>query len=305
MEHQESPETLYFYSSKIKLFILFFFMLTLIVLAIPLGLVFIIDDHIIVTRIWTVMAILLFVCFLIIVFKKLLHPKPYLILTDDTLTICPPARKKMHSIAWSDIISIALREVSFNKFIHIYLRDQDKLHIQVTQGEQYVSTSANATYDSFVWSLIKRKDRRELVDELDRRAGQRSRLKNQLYPNVQREQKSNNRRINRDYMLKSYGYSLILAIVAIFLFVIPDSSSVDTLYVIVSFILYPFAKAIYDVLIGFKIKDKLEKQSGVTHFLYTFMYICHLLLFLFSFYVGPIGILYVLIKTAIHTFKKK
>src|SRR5699024_5511556 len=134
MEHQESPETLYFYSSKIKLFILFFFMLTLIVLAIPLGLVFIIDDHIIVTRIWTVMAILLFVCFLIIVFKKLLHPKPFLFLTDDTLTFCSPVRKKINSIAWSKIISIALRMVSYNKFIHNYLRDQNNLHIQITQG---------------------------------------------------------------------------------------------------------------------------------------------------------------------------
>ena len=67
-------------------------------------------------------------------------------------------------------------------------------------------------------------------------------------------------------------------------------------YIIVSLILFPFAKLIFDVIIRFKLKAIIEQQSFT-------IYIVYPLLFIFSLYVAPIGILLLLIK-ALYTYLK-
>jgi len=73
---------------------------------------------------------------------------------------------------------------------------------------------------------------------------------------------------------------------------------------IVSFILFPFAKLIFDVIIGFKLKEIIDKQTIGFYYAYQLMFIVHLLLFLFSPAIAPFGILF-LIGRALYRWIKK
>src|SRR5699024_1250377 len=86
--------------------------------------------------------------------------------------------------------------------------------------------------------------------------------------------------ISKSYLLHSYLGSLILAVFAMFLFYWDEGDFSSLTYIIVSFILFPFAKLILDVIIGFKLKEIIDNQTFVTHYAYQLIYIVYLLLFI-------------------------
>src|SRR5699024_6006973 len=102
--------------------------------------------------------------------------------------------------------------------------------------------------------------------------------------------------ITKKYFLKSYLGSLILAVFAMLLFYWDEGDFSSLIYIIVSFILFPFAKLIFDVIIGFKLKEIIDNQTFVTHYAYQLIYIVYLLLFLFSIPIEPLEILFLIIK---------
>src|SRR5699024_470649 len=74
------------------------------------------------------------------------------------------------------------------------------------------------------------------------------------------------RSIDRSYFLKAYGYSLFMFALSFILFYLLISKNNGYLfYIVISFILYPFAKVLFDWLFGFKVRHALDKQKGITY----------------------------------------
>ena len=74
-----------------------------------------------------------------------------------------------------------------------------------------------------------------------------------------REEEKRHSEIDSKYFWKSYGVSLILIVFAAFFSNLLDD--MDTSLIIVYFILFPFAKFVYDLLFGFKFTYKINKQN--------------------------------------------
>lgn len=88
----------------------------------------------------------------------------------------------------------------------------------------------------------------------------------------EQEQRSD---INKKYLWRSYGISLVLTIFANIIFALSDN--MDVSLSIVYFVLFPYAKIVYDILIGFKFSYKGNKQGIYPIY---FMQLHYLLLFL-------------------------
>src|SRR5699024_9847327 len=111
--------------------------------------------------------------------------------------------------------------------------------------------------------------------------------------------------INQEYFKKSYLLSLIIAIFSMVLSYWDEKDINSPIYLITSFVLFPFAKLMFDAMIGFKLKSTIEKQSNTNQYVYQLIYIIScFLLFLISPFVGPIGILF-LITSALHRWIKR
>jgi len=102
-------------------------------------------------------------------------------------------------------------------------------------------------------------------------------------------------------MRKSFGISFIITVVALIFFSMTNDS---TSALIVFFILYPFAKIVYDILLGFKLSFKIKKQDFSTIYLTQFHYLLNFLVYMFSLVIAPFGVLYLILR-AIYRFIKK
>src|SRR5699024_11389065 len=71
-----------------------------------------------------------------------------------------------------------------------------------------------------------------------------------------------------------------------------DVCSSDLLiYIIISFILYPFARALIDLMFGFKLRHLLDKQKGVTYYFNQLLFLLDFILYHLSLFVAPIAII--------------
>src|SRR5699024_5077284 len=78
----------------------------------------------------------------------------------------------------------------------------------------------------------------------------------------------------------------------------------DITLIIGSFLLFPFAKVLYDAIIGFKLDEKVKKQESLIIYFYGLIYTVYLLLFLFIVGIVPFGILFMIVR-AVNSFLKK
>src|SRR5690625_4163262 len=150
------------------------------------------------------------------------------------------------------------------------------------------------------------KNRLKLIHKLDRLHNRGLELTKQLYPHMDadnKEQKTYSR-VNRKYILQAYARSLILTGLASPLFYSATGDDNNITFLIISLIFYPFAKVFYDILIGFRPDDKIKKQSAPVRFIYRLRVLIHPFLYLFSFYIGPFGILYLMLRPFFRFIKR-
>lgn len=101
-------------------------------------------------------------------------------------------------------------------------------------------------------------------------------------------------KIDANYIRKSYLISLIWAgaiLIPVYLGNAKDVDSV-TFGVVSSAILFPFARLVYDLIIGFKFYEKFGHHIFVERFIF-FIY---LIILVFSIPLAPFGILYLLTR---------
>jgi len=224
-------------------------------------------------------------------------PNPYIILTEEALIISAIARDKTTSIKWRDIRAFRVREYDFRMNIEIELVDKEANFPKTLHVSKHPNSFAGTSRYGIAWGMIKRKDRLRFVDEMDCRAKCFYTLKEQLFPATDENKTKPSERVTGKYLQKAFLYSLILSAFTALLFSAPQSGSMNIVNLISSFILFPFAKVLYDVIGGFKLGDKLERQRGyINRLIYGLIFIFHLLLYFFSIYIGPLGILYLVIR---------
>src|SRR5690625_5628376 len=73
--------------------------------------------------------------------------------------------------------------------------------------------------------------------------------------------------VGKSFFKKAYGYSFFMfALAFVFFYFLISKDTGYLIYIIISFILYPFARALIDLMFGFKLRHLLDKQKGVTYY---------------------------------------
>ncbi|MCT1576493.1 hypothetical protein M3E13_09380 [Oceanobacillus kimchii] len=231
--------------------------------------------------------------------RRLISRKSYITLTDEELilnvtTVTIP-------IQWGDIRGFLLKESFSTKFIEVTLFNEEKYR-ELLSNKKGILTKMNKLPITISLVHIKRKDRKIVFDEFDRRTPN---LSYKIYDQLKDEQleKREYRQINRKYMLKSYIIGVIISIGAYILFGLTDDSY--HVFVFVGVILYPFAKVFYDILLGFKLRFKADKQKTGSLYLDQLDVLFNIFVYMFSIVIAPLGILYLIIKAVSNSIKKR
>ncbi|TFJ92767.1 STM3941 family protein [Lentibacillus salicampi] len=311
----ESAQTLYFYPPRIKNIFLSLMCSVFMAMGAVVGVFAFKEGDFLMSGLGAALAV--FFGFLIFMaLKTIFGSKPYLILTEEVLIIGASSNNAV-PLRWEDIEGYDIRSVGFNKIIEIMLHDEEKYRDRMSKAALWFNKMNDVmNYRPFNigWGQVKRKDRNRLVRELDRRTFEARESFHELYDavneaataesilnrqhGIRRQMKADKKRqkarsqVNGKYLLQSYGISLLLTVAAFLMFHWSDDEG-NTPLLVASFILYPFAKVIWDVLLGFRLRYKMDKdESSVSMFFYRFIFFVHLLLYLFSLVIAPLGILY-------------
>lgn len=244
--------------------------------------------------------------------KNIIKPIPLLVLTEKELIMNPGAKKPI-PIKWEDIEDYRIRtsHIQFNTltFIELILYDEEKYKEQMSKTNRKLNVigTMGSKYSLFSIHLeqIKVTERDLLLYALDNITSPDFDVENVPKSKITEKMDSFTNEINQEYFMKNYLLSLIIITFSMALFYWGEKDISSPNYLITSFVLFPFAKLMFDVMIGFKLKSTIEKQSNTNKYAYQLFYIIgYFLLFLVSPFVGPIGILF-FITRALHRWSKK
>ncbi|KRG14631.1 hypothetical protein ACA30_10630 [Virgibacillus soli] len=107
------------------------------------------------------------------------------------------------------------------------------------------------------------------------------------------------------YFLRSYGISLLLTGGFLILFYFTGDLEEYILLFVLMGVLFPFAKIPFDLLIGFKIMDKIKHSQALSYLDYQFQFLFSLLFYIFSVFLAPLGIIYQIITYSYQAIKRK
>ncbi|WP_163581062.1 STM3941 family protein [Gracilibacillus saliphilus] len=317
----KSKNTLYFYNSLINSIFIMFISLTFVVFGSMIcWAAFKYEDLFL--GLIGLFLVGLFTFLLYRIIKILKESKPLLILSDEELILNSRSKKPI-AVKWVDIKEYEIQEVNLYRYININLYDEEKYLACMYDNTKLLSKvkkSMKSHPFTIVWGQVKRKDRDILVDELDRRAfeeeeiavsGERlykyhdesKKLSDQLA--VYHEERKEYSQVNRKYFLKKYGQSALWALGLTILFSFDKDGSSWMYLSIISFFIYPFAKVIYDVIFGFRYEFKMKKQTHLSLYIEQSNYLFQFLVYIFSLFLAPFGILYLLIRAVYRRIKKR
>ena len=238
------------------------------------------------------------------VIKKLISMHPYIIITKTELTINPQAKNEV-SIKWQDILEFNAIYIDFQKYIEIVLFNEGKYNNKSLKVNEINKRSRIPTF-CIIWGHIKRKDRRQLLTALWKihsQAVDRVLTEEELSKMDQKEGEKDN--ITVDYIISSYRTSLLISLPLVILFYLIGGEAGFILLALILFILYPFAKLVYDILIGFKINRIIEKQADVNIHIWDLLFIIDFVIYVLTIFIAPFGIIYMLFKYLHDRLRKK
>ncbi|MEI3613738.1 STM3941 family protein [Pseudogracilibacillus sp. SO30301A] len=307
-----------FYHSKGRLFLASIFSLLLVALGTLLVYIAYMEKSIL------IMALALFIiilfCFLGVAnILKMIRIYPYITITNEYLQLDPFTKSEV-TIYFTDIDYIKVSEVSFQKIFEIVLYDEDEYFAQLSfHNKMRLFMNRVTGFSLFTMSAkaIRKQERSAFLKTLDFIIQQKLNNEAPIIEIAQKQSKETdfmekydpppqiNRSINRSYFLKSYRYSFIIfALSFIFFYLLISKNDNYLSYIIVSFILYPFAKVLIDWLFGFKLRHRLDKQKGFTYYFEQLAFMFDLFLFHVSLFIAPIGILFLLIRFIVIRIKR-
>ncbi|WP_416150192.1 STM3941 family protein [Salipaludibacillus sp. HK11] len=307
-----------FYHAKGKLFLGIIFSLLLVAFGTLMVYIAYIEESILFIAL-ALFIIVLFSFFAFANILKMVRGNPYITVTDEYLQLDSFTKSEV-TIYFTDIEYIKVSEVSFQSIIEIVLYDEDDYFTQLSFHNKvrlFMNRVTGFSLFTINSKAARKQDRSAFLETLDLIIQQK--LNNEA-PIIETSQKQNeetdfmekydptppiNRSINRSYFLKSYGYGFILFAISFILFYLLISKDDNYLfYIIVSFILYPFAKVLIDWLFGFKLRHRLDKQKGITYYFKQLIIMFDFFLFHVSLFIAPIGILFLLIRYTVIRIKQ-
>lgn len=308
---EENPTTLYFYRSKVKNILITIFGVVFLAGGVAMCYTAFKNEAYLTSLLGGVMAIFLALLIPLMIFR-IIKPIPFVVLTEKELMMNPGAKKPIR-IEWEDVEGYRIREfhTQYNTltFIEIILYDEEKYKAQMSEKQRKFNVigTMGGKYSLFSIYLeqIKITERDLLLYALDNITSPDFDVENVPKSNITEKMDSFTNQINQEYFMKNYLLSLVITIFSMLL-LYSDSNEMSSLnYVITSFVLFPFGKLMFDVMIGFKFKSFIKKQSNTNYYVYQLINaIIYFILFFVSPFVGPIGILF-LITRALHRWNKK
>lgn len=263
--------------------------------------------------------IVLFSFFTVANLLKMIRGYPYIMITDDYIQL-DSFTKSEATIYFTDIKYLKVSETSFQPIVEIVLNDEDDYFAQLSFHNK-VRLCMNRVFKFSLFTMsakvVRKQERAALLETLDLIMQQKLNNEVSIIKAAQEQTIETdfmekydptppiNRTIDRSYFLKSYGYSFILFAISFILFYLLISKNNDYLfYIIVSFILYPFARVLIDWLFGFKLRYSLKKQKGFTYYFEQLKYMLDFILFHVSLFVAPIGLVFLLIRFIVNRMKR-
>lgn len=302
-----NDEPLYFYSSKIKNAFLIIMCVLFVVLGFTVSILGY-QDRIYVLVPTGLFFIILFGMLIFYPIKRTFTSSPYIILTDKELIIDSFLIKDL-PIKREDVGSYDVKHQNFHTSIELIVPDEKKYKAQLSEGKRILNTmiTMGGAHNTFIIGMnqVKKKDRSTLYYVLDNmnKPGFQLKEHDQMEQSIQTKRTKDTfqleGKITVKYFLKTYVISLLIGGFSWSILSIGDIP-----LIIGSFLLFPFAKVFYDAVIGFKIDEKIKKQDRMLPAFYGLIYTVYLLLFLFSFFVAPFGILFLIIRAMYRFFKK-
>jgi hypothetical protein len=122
-----------------------------------------------------------------------------------------------------------------------------------------------------------------------------------------REPKSINMPFDRKYVRKAYLIGLLGCVATSLIFYFTDNFELFPV-IIISYVLFPFAKFFYDVLLGFRLARRIKKtqnwvlQREIEQFQFA-MY--GFFIFALSMFLSPPGMLFLLIRYVVRLYQVK
>jgi hypothetical protein len=308
-----------FYHSKGKLFLGIIFSLMFVALGVFVAYIAVIEESILIIAL-SLFIVVLFSIFAVANLLKLIRGNPYIIITEDYLRLDPFTKSEV-TIYFDDIDAIKVSEVSFQQLIEIVLYDEDAYFHELSfHNKIRLFMNRGTGFSLFTISVkaIRKKEREALLDNLDRFMNQKltdeaSTIEMALHNQHEKKEFMEkydptppaDRSIDRSYFLKAYKYGLILfAFAFVIFYLMIGGEQAYLVYIIVSFLLFPFAKVLIDWLFGFKLRHKLDKQKGFTYYFDTLLYMFDFALFHLSFFIAPIGIIFLFVRYIVIRIKQ-
>lgn len=307
-----------FYHSKGRLFFATIFILLLVAFGVLMvNIAYIVESMLV--MILALFIIVLFSFFGVANIFKMIRGYPYITITEKYIQLDSSTKSEV-TIYFTDIDYIKVSESSFQKIIEIVLYDEDDYFAQLYfQNKVRLFMNRVTGFSLFTISakVVRKQERYVLLETLDFIL---QRKLNNYVPIIENAEKQNietdfmekydptppiNRSIDRFYFFKSYGYGLFIFALSFFMFYLLTSKNNDYLfYIIVSLILYPFAKVLMDWLFGFKLRHFLDKQKGFTYYYRQLELVFDLILLHVSLFVAPIGMVFLLIRYIVIRIKR-
>lgn len=303
-----------FYHSKGKLFLGTIFSLFFVAFGtLMVGIAYIEESILFIAL--SLFIIILFSFFAVANILKMVRGYPYITITDEYLQLDPFTKSEV-TIYFTDIEYIKGSEVSFQNIMEIVLYDEDDYFYQLSFHNKirlFMNRVTGFSLFTISAKAIRKIERPAFLETFDLIIQQKI---NNEAPIMETAQKQNEETgfmekynptspINRSYFLNSYGNGIIIfAISFIFFYLLISQDNSYLFYIIISYILYPFAKVLPDWLFGFKVRHRLDRQKGFTFYFEQLIFMLNFFLFHVSLFIAPIGMVFLLVRSIIIRIKR-
>lgn len=237
----------------------------------------------------TIVLIILSVCMVVLMmipFKWMTTDKPYLTVTKESITIRRFLRQPV-TVEWRNIHGYQIRDKTIRRLIDI---------ITYHQHSSGKGTSIYEKLYPIAWGQIREEDRKILVQELERRTLAPTNLDHLLYGDHPTPKAGEI--LTKDYWTKSYAISFGLSLLTFIILSLDGWGLHFLLAALLYFILYPFSKAMVDMLFEFIFSRKQNQLSPLLKsFFSMMMFPLHALTFITSIFLAPISIVFVIVTT--------
>src|SRR5699024_3395632 len=211
-----------------------------------------------------------------------------------------------------DINHIKVTEQSFQKNIEIVLNNEQAYFKQLSllnKTRLFMKRVFNFSLYTFNIKFIKKEQRTELLQLLDfimetkyedNSTGSEKLTKENIENEFMEKYDPSptiDKSVGKSFFKKAYGYSFFMfALAFVFFYFLISKDTGYLIYIIISFILYSFARLFIDLIFVFKLIHLLDKQKFVTYYFNQLFFFLDFILYHLSLFVAPIAIIVLLIR---------